>query len=173
MCSVGRTASRKRVFVRSSSQPTTSNTSSIRTRPTKLRFCPPGCPDIRARRAQHTERGSSASLPLHDDQSSAPAPVVPGTHSIPPTFSIPDESVLEIEKPRPERAIVNTKPPLPADGPADSHSIRSANATSGGIRSASLLLLDPRPPSFGALNRTPEVPSSKSSIYFPKNIRRH
>ena len=82
MCLVGRTASRKRMFVRSSSQPTTSNTS-IRIRPTKLRSCPPGCPDTLSRGTQHTERGSSVSLPLHDDRSSAPAPVVPDNHSTP------------------------------------------------------------------------------------------
>ena len=158
------------MFVHPSSRSTTSNTS-IRTRLTKLRSCPPDCPDILSRRAQHTERASSPSLPLPDDQSSAPAPVVPGTHSTPPTPSIPDESVLGIEKPGPERAIVNTKPHS-ADGPADLHSIRSANATSSGNRIASLLLLNFRLPSFGVLNRTPEVPRSKTSIYFPPNIRR-
>lgn len=57
--------------------------------------------------------------------------VVPNTYSTPLTPSLPHESVFGIGKLRRERAIANVEPPS-ADGPADSPSIRNANATSGG-----------------------------------------
>ena len=118
---------------------------------------------LAGRTQKYTKRASRRSISIN--RCFLPA----STYSAPLT-PLPHEGVFGIERVKRERAIAHIKPPY-ADGPADSPSIRNANAASGGNGGNGN---DPPPslqlsaPIFSeALNRTPELPNPETSIYLP------
>lgn len=117
------------MFIRSSSRSITSNISS-----TGSRFHQASISSTRLSRypgrssPKFTKRASSSSIPPPDDH---PSSLVPDTQPNSPPPSPPEGGILEIEKPKRKRSIINPKP-LSDNDPADSPSLQTENSGGSG-----------------------------------------